>query len=81
MKYRCIVIPIELELELLECFLTINIVIFSAWATLLLSLMCLLQAQAAPADPPTEEVVPSEVMYLALDMVLLLAISSRVLGP
>ena len=55
MKYRCIVIFLQnqkLELELLECFLTIN---FSAWATLLLSLMCLIQAQAAPADPPAEE--------------------------
>ena len=45
----------KLELELLECFLTINVVNFSAWATLLLSLMCLIQAQAAPADPPAEE--------------------------
>ena len=33
----------------------INVVNFSAWATLLLSLMCLIQAQAAPADPPAEE--------------------------
>ena len=32
-----------------------NVVNFSAWATLLLSLMCLIQAQAAPADPPAEE--------------------------
>ena len=58
MKYRCIVIFLQnqkSELELLECFLTINVVNFSAWATLLLSLMCLLQAQAAPADPPAEE--------------------------
>ena len=45
----------KLELELLECFLTTNVVNFSAWATLLLSLMCLIQAQAAPADPPAEE--------------------------
>ena len=58
MKYRCIVTFLQnqkSELELLECFLTINVVNFSAWATLLLSLMCLLQAQAAPADPPAEE--------------------------
>ena len=42
-------------MELLDCFLTINVVKFSAWASLLLSLMCLIQAQAAPADPPAEE--------------------------